>query len=56
MSRKTDGDSRLSAAMRADAALKAAVKTIEAEATPDRLTRHARKISGAPSGEGDKRN
>lgn len=42
--------------MRADAALKAAVKKIEAETTPERLTRHARKISGASSGEADKRN
>lgn len=42
--------------MRADAALKAAVEKIEAEPAPERLTRHARQLSGLTSGKGDKRN
>ena len=43
------------AAMRADAALKAAVRRIESEEIPASLEDHVRRISGAPS-KGDKRN
>ncbi|MFN3815939.1 hypothetical protein [Brevundimonas sp.] len=42
--------------MRADAVLKAAVRRIEAEGTPVFLEDHARRLSGAPSAKGDKRN
>ena len=41
--------------MRADAALKAAVRRIESEGVPAPLDDHARRLSGAPSKD-DKRN
>jgi|GEM_PF-2866333 hypothetical protein len=42
--------------MRADAALKAAVRRIESEGVPGALESYARRLSGAPSTKGDKRN
>jgi hypothetical protein len=44
------------ASLRADAVLKAAVRRIESERVPETLEDHARRISGAPSAKGDKRN
>ena len=44
------------ASLRADAMLKAAVRRIESEGVPEALEDHARRLSGAPSAKGDKRN
>jgi len=54
LARKTDRDAQ-SAALRADALLKAAVRRIEAEGAPASLEDHARRLSGAPPARGDKR-